>query len=295
MKKLTIFTPTYNRAKILVKAYKSLIEQTNLDFVWLIVDDGSSDNTNEIIEEWKKENKIEIKYYKKENGGKHSAYNYGIDYVETEYVFISLDSDDILYDKYTIQNIINEISNISNNEFGIITLCTNSRDGNNSFVKKYNVGDLHNKSLKWAYTHNAVKAECRMILKTKYARTFKYPEIPKENFFTEAYVYYQMDKPVKWTSLNTCYSEYLDDGLTANIAKLFYKNPISWYLYNELRMKENHDILLKIKFIIYYIAFALMSKNKIFKKNNPNILLLLLLPMGFIGKIYLTIKGRKKI
>lgn len=75
MKTLTIFTPTYNRGYILGNAYESLKKQTNKDFIWLIVDDGSTDNTEDIVEKWIEENTIEIRYIKKENGGKHTAYN----------------------------------------------------------------------------------------------------------------------------------------------------------------------------------------------------------------------------
>ena len=96
MKKLTIFTPTYNRQHTLYKAYESLIKQTNKDFIWLIIDDGSKDNTEEIVNAWKNENKIEIEYYKKENGGKHSAYNYALKLIKTELTLIALDSDDYL-------------------------------------------------------------------------------------------------------------------------------------------------------------------------------------------------------
>ena len=68
MKTLTIFTPTYNRGDILGNAYKSLKKQTNQDFIWLIVDDGSTDKTEDIVEKWIEENTIEIRYIKKENG-----------------------------------------------------------------------------------------------------------------------------------------------------------------------------------------------------------------------------------
>jgi len=76
MKKITIFTPTYNRRNLLGRLYESLKTQTNKNFVWLIVDDGSSDNTEEIINKYKKEKVVDIQYFYKENGGKHTALDF---------------------------------------------------------------------------------------------------------------------------------------------------------------------------------------------------------------------------
>ena len=92
---ITIITPSYNRAYIIGKAYESLIAQTSKDFEWLIIDDGSKDNTKEVVEEFIKENKIKIRYYYKENGGKHTALNLGIKKAKGDYILI-LDSDDRL-------------------------------------------------------------------------------------------------------------------------------------------------------------------------------------------------------
>lgn len=290
MNLLTIFTPTYNREKKLFDTYLSLKNQTYKDFTWLIVDDGSSDNTEVEVEKWIIDSDFKIVYKKKKNGGKHSAYNYALNYFETKYVYLSLDSDDTIYSNDTIEIIIEELKKIDD-EVGLVTLCSNSKDGNNEFVKKYAINELKNKSLEYAYTNNLFNAEGRMILLCDYVKKFKYPEIENERFFTEAYIYYQMNKKIKWTNLVTCYSEYLEDGLTANTNKLFVNNPCSWYLYNELRMKKNKNVLLKIKYAIYYISFGLLSNHKILKQGFGNIILVLLFPFGFLGAKYLKRKG----
>ena len=93
---LTVFTPAYNRAHTLRRTYESLKEQDCNDFIWLIVDDGSTDNTAELIEEWKKENNyFEIKYIHKENGGMHTAHNVAYENIDTE-LNVCIDSDDRL-------------------------------------------------------------------------------------------------------------------------------------------------------------------------------------------------------
>ena len=96
METITIFTPAYNRAHTLVRTYESLLRQDCRDFKWLIVDDGSSDNTRELVEEWKKkENGFEIQYIYKENGGMHTAHNVAYENIDTE-LNVCIDSDDML-------------------------------------------------------------------------------------------------------------------------------------------------------------------------------------------------------
>ena len=94
---ITILTPTYNRAYTLKNAYDSLVRQTNKNFEWVIVDDGSTDDTKDLVNDFIKEGNIQIKYFLKKNGGKHTALNYGIKRINTKYVLI-LDSDDYLKD-----------------------------------------------------------------------------------------------------------------------------------------------------------------------------------------------------
>ena len=110
MSDITILTPTYNREKLLHKLYKSLCNQKDKDFEWIVVDDGSNDNTDEYIETIQKKADFPIRYYKKNNGGKHTALNYGCQYVKTKLVFI-VDSDDTLTDDaiLTIQRIYEKI------------------------------------------------------------------------------------------------------------------------------------------------------------------------------------------
>ena len=95
MSTITVFTPTYNRANTLKRAFYSLKNQTCKDFEWLIIDDGSSDNTHELVNQFKKESDFLIRYYWKSNGGRHTAVNYSYQYLNTPYV-VTLDSDDEL-------------------------------------------------------------------------------------------------------------------------------------------------------------------------------------------------------
>ena len=97
MKTLTVITTTYNRAYCLGQVYNSLLRQTSDDFLWLIIDDGSTDKTNELVNGWICENKIQIKYVYKQNGGMHTARNMAYEIVDTE-LNVIIDSDDWMTD-----------------------------------------------------------------------------------------------------------------------------------------------------------------------------------------------------
>lgn len=94
---ITVFTPTYNRAYIIHKLYESLCRQTFSDFEWLVVDDGSADNTAQLLSGYVEEGRIPIRYIKQPNGGKHRAINRAITEARGELFFI-VDSDDYLTD-----------------------------------------------------------------------------------------------------------------------------------------------------------------------------------------------------
>ena len=93
MKTITVITPTYNRCKTLHRVYNSLVSQTYKDFEWLVIDDGSTDDTKELIQNYIKENKIDIRYYSQENQGKHMALNKAMQLIDSEYITV-IDSDD---------------------------------------------------------------------------------------------------------------------------------------------------------------------------------------------------------
>ena len=93
MKTITVITPTYNRCNTLYRVYNSLLSQTYTDFEWLVIDDGSTDNTKELIQSYIEEGKIAIRYYYQENRGKHIALNTAMKLVDSEYITV-IDSDD---------------------------------------------------------------------------------------------------------------------------------------------------------------------------------------------------------
>lgn len=98
MARLTVFTPTYNRAQLLSRCYESMRRQSRRDFVWMIIDDGSTDETATLAKDWMYEcSEPKIEYYYKENGGLHTGYNEAIAHIETE-LCVCIDSDDFMPD-----------------------------------------------------------------------------------------------------------------------------------------------------------------------------------------------------
>ena len=194
---ISIITATYNRAYILPQLYESLLKnkKTYSDFEWVIVDDGSTDDTKTLVEKWIKDNKIKIKYYKKKNGGKMSALNYGIPKTKGE-IIIEVDSDDYLND-VCFKNVNDNFSKVENDDdlYGILfrrAFSDEKLDAKNSFPfdeKVSTMFDLYMKS-------NFDKDAC-IVFKGDIRRKFSHKLENNEKFVTEARMYNEMDKKYK--------------------------------------------------------------------------------------------------
>lgn len=295
-KDISIFTPTYNRASTLKNCYDSLKNQTYKNFCWLIVDDGSTDETESLVENWKKENVIDIQYLKKQNGGKHTAYNLAVENCKTDLIIISLDSDDtftnnaiqIFYDNWKKRD--------KRKKFvGAVGLCTD-QNYSSRYKYYYPFDKLKDMSLSKALSQSLFNASAIFMFQTNYLKKYTYPEINGEKFFTEAYTYYQMDESMIWLDEYVCIREFRNDGLTKNTFKSYINSPTSWYMYNVLRFKKICSKKLKIKFLIFAIAFSIMASKNIIKDcRNHLIIITLLFPIGFLLFLFLKYKGKRVI
>lgn len=218
-KRLTVFTPVYNRSKIIINLFNSLCDQTVKDFEWIVVDDGSDDNIDEVVKQFMDQKTgIPIRYFKQKHGGKHRAINYALGKAEGEYFFI-VDSDDMLTDN-AVELILKWIEKIKDrHDIAGVAGLRISKNGivwggnpelqGNTFVecsnldrKKYNLlGD---------------KAE---IFKTAILRRSPFPEFEGEYFVTENVCWdaiAHMGYKIRWYNIPIYVCEYLDDGLTKN-------------------------------------------------------------------------------
>jgi glycosyltransferase involved in cell wall biosynthesis len=283
---ITVFTPTYNRAYILNQLYESLCRQTEKYFVWLIVDDGSTDNTKNIVDRWIEENKINIKYYYQSNGGKMSAHNYGVSLTETE-LFMCVDSDDYLTND-AIEKILKCWTiNKSESIAGIVAL--------KGITQKRPIGtqmpNVYETTLSDLYNKYKFRGDTTLIFRNEIIKEYPFPQIAGEKFITEKYIYDQIDQRYKlWVLDSICIvCSYLDDGYSKNTLKIIKDNPKGWALFFNQCLKYQDNLTDKFDSSFRYVCMSLLSKDiKIIKKANNKALVVLAFPFG----VMLYIKRR---
>lgn len=231
---ITIFTPTFNRAYIISNLYRSLLRQTSTNFEWLIVDDGSTDDTDVLIASLIKEDKINIRYYQQPNGGKHLAINKGVSLSKGELFFI-VDSDD-----YLTEDAVEKISQKYNE------IAHETKVAGVSFRRGYDFNQVighpvyfEDKLLSvFDFRYRLkVTGDQAEVYKTNVLKAFPFPVIEDERFCPESLVWNRIGKNYQllWTSDIIYICNYLADGLTAKITKLRMQSPIASMLtYSEL-------------------------------------------------------------
>lgn len=281
---VTIFTPAYNRASYLYKLYRTLCRQTIKDFEWIIVDDGSTDNTGEIVEHFMFNKDFSIRYFKKENGGKHTAINLGVAEARGELFFI-VDSDDILPDS-SIERIIFYYNQVKNNE----EYCGVS--GMKGFFNYQKVGtQKHFEAFDCTIAESGykyhIKGDKAEVIRTKVMKEFPFPEFLEERFCPEALI---------WNRISTKYKiryfdeiiylcEYLDNGLTSQITRLLEKNVKATALtYKEMVEDINAPCFFRLRNAINYWRYTLFSSFSLEDEYRLRWYWLILLPLGVIAR-----------
>lgn len=248
--KITVFTPTYNRAYIIENLYRSLRRQTACDFEWLVVDDGSTDNTEELFRIWRQEeNPFPIRYFKQENGGKCRAINRGLELAEGE-LFFTVDSDDYLTDDALEKVLRWEAELPKGHQYcGFAGNLGTAPDEtpNRIFEEAYFDGTALDR-------YGAVDGERAMVFYTDVHRKYPYPVYDGEKFMTEAVAYNRMAhdgyKMRFYNDIIWIY-EYKEDGLTKAGSSIFLNNPKGYGLW--LREKAAfQDASMKERLKMYY-------------------------------------------
>lgn len=288
MKKLTIFTPTYNRAYCLHQCYDSLCSQTNQNFIWLIIDDGSTDNTNTVVESWIKENKIDIQYHYQDNQGMHGGHNTAYKIINTE-LNTCIDSDDFM-PKTAVQDILNCWESIKDKSgiSGIIGLDAN-KDGEiigdkiPDLLDKITLEDLHYKY--------KISGDKKLVLRTDIVKKYtpQYPLFKNERFVPLGILYLLMDKEYQLKCLNKtlCIVEYMDDGSSKNIIKQYRRHPRGFQHARLITMKYSKYPKIQFKNAIHLISHSLQLKDyKVIKKTPKLWLTLFAIPFGIILYLY---------
>jgi len=282
MRRLTIFTPTYNRAYILPKLYDSLCEQTCQDFEWLLVDDGSTDRTKELVEGWINEKKILIRYVCQENGGKMRAFNKAVSLTKTE-LFACIDSDDQLASELVVKDSLtfwDEHKNdcLEKKIAGMVSLRSSSRGEQDMTTLSH--GSLHDICSNY-------KGETTIFLLNEILRHYPYPSFEGENFITDVYIYDRMDEDYCFLFhpyvSQKC--DYHEDGYTMSYRRLLLKNPRGHREYHAQRIRLHKDGVMKS--MICYIALSLFICDHTMFSESPNKgLTFLLYPLGCLKYLY---------
>ena len=242
---ITVMTPTFNRAYILEEAYNSLCNQTSYDFEWIIIDDGSTDNTEQIVNNWViTTREFNITYFKQPNGGKHRAVNRAAKMAHYEW-FLILDSDDQL-EKNAIKRIHKWISDVKDNKeiVGVAGLRGTYKQiiGENP---KHDFVDATNLE-RGKYGLLGDKAE---IYKTDILKKYPFPEFDGENFIRESAVWDRIAKDglkLRWYNELIYICEYIEDGLTKNTDVQTYKNNFKGYTYCSKLFIDTHSGILSL-------------------------------------------------
>ena len=292
MATLTVFTPTYNRAYILQRCYESLVRQTSKDFIWLIIDDGSTDNTKSLVDQWIKEkNEFEIKYVYKENGGMHTGHNKAYELIDTE-LNVCIDSDDFMPDN-AVELIVDFWSKYGSNRYSGIVSLDNDDKGNIIGTKLPN-----KKSIKLCDFYDmGGKGDKNLIYRTDIMRKYPpYPEFQGEKFVPLDYKYLLADQEYDLLILNepTCTVEYMEDGSSRNMFRQYYKNPRGFSFMRKVHMIYDKKFINKFKSCIHYVSGSLIIKNRKFLVESPKkFMTLLAYPFGCILYLIILRKNRQ--
>ena len=288
----TVFTPTYNRAHTLSRVYQSLLTQTFTDFEWLVVDDGSTDNTSELVSGFISEGRISIRYFQQPNGGKHVAFNHGVFEARGE-LFLPFDSDDscvpTALERFRAHWL--EIPELERIRFsGVTCLC---KDENGEFVggmlpapildgHPYDVNSrYHLKGEKWGF-------HCTAILKQH-----PFPTFEGERFVPESLIWNRIGKSYKIRFINEALRYYFNssDSLSSSIVKIRQSSPNSTFLYYYEALQLPIRFVDRVRAAANLWRFSLHSQKWSSIIPTPQILIFLI--AGFLPGIALAIKDKK--
>lgn len=296
---LTVFTPTYNRAHTLPRTYESLCRQTCKDFEWLVIDDGSTDDTKALVESWQtkqnaKENNLKIRYIYKENGGLYTGYNTAYANIDSD-LSICIDSDDYMPDD-AVEKILNcwencqelhgEICGIEGLDFDVGT-----RQPIGGFFSEEQNG-------KKIFQHQLNHfGDTKMVLKTALMKTVA-PMVgfPGEKDFNPIYMIMQVldEYPIILLNENLCWVEYQTgaDSMSEGIFKQYLRSPRSFAKMRLMEMHLKHNSLKnKIRVCTHYVSSCFIAKDSCWLKNSTEKLLTCIVaPLGVLLSFYIRFK-----
>lgn len=279
---VTVFTPTYNRAHLLPLLYKSLQNQTCKDFEWLVVDDGSNDGTDTLINKWiNNEQSFPIRYYKIKNGGKMRAINYGVSLAEGS-IFCGIDSDDWFYNDAII-SIIDAFESIKQKKDIVgISYTKNEGVSFNNLGESGSYIDCKNYERK----EYGLEADMILIFYTEIMRQYQIPVWKDEKFTPESVFIDQMALDgyyMRYFSRALYGVKYHEGGLTSSSWQLMRDNPMGYAMMYNIHMQFHKKLKQKANDVIHFISCCCLKGEYlyVFKCHHLFLALLLFFP-GFL-------------
>lgn len=294
MKPITVFTPTYNRANLLRRCYESMCRQTCQDFVWLVIDDGSEDDTAAQISSWAKESHgFEMQYYHKENGGLHTAYNAAIEKIDTP-LCVCIDSDDFMPDD-AIEKILKFWKEHGSDEYAGIVGLDYDLAGNIigdplPAQKSVNLIDLlvGRYQLNNGDRTNVVRTE----LYKKYAPMKVYPG---EKNFNPHYLHLQISCDYDFLVMNENlrFVEYQPSGMSNSMLKQYRNSPNSFMQTRLLYLSfSGTSFRFRFRHSVHLISSGILAEKlpQALKMSPYRLITLLAVPLGTALACYIRIK-----
>lgn len=292
MKTLTVFTPAYNRAHTIGRTYESLCRQTLQDFEWLVVDDGSSDNTRELVEGWIKENRIPIRYIYQDNQGMHGAHNTAYKNIYTE-LNTCIDSDDYMPND-AVEKIVGSWQNLSESQrekyAGLMGLDKSISGGI--------IGDSFSASQKEitlnSFYARGGRGDKKLVIRTDVVKCYpEYPRFENEKYFSLGWLYLLIDQDYKWITINEplVTVDYQPEGSSYGMYKQYWNNPKGFSFLRKEHMRYGSSARRMFFTCTHYVASSIIGKDKLFIKKSPRPLMTVIaIPGGVL--LYLIIRNK---
>lgn len=290
---LTVFTPTYNRARTLQRTYESLCRQDCKEFIWLIIDDGSTDGTSELVQSWqRKENGFEVQYIYQENGGMHTAHNTAYENIHTE-LNICIDSDDQMA-LGAVKKIRDTWGKVKGKGYaGLIAL---DADFTGNIIGKDFSAEMIDTTLGGYYAAGGL-GDKKLIYRTDVINSVPpYPVFQDEKYVGLVYKYTLVDQKYKLYVMKevVCEVEYQEDGSTGTMWKQYLQNPKGFAFLRRVAMQYPASKKRLIRDCIHYCSSSQIAKNRKYIRESPRKLLTVFCtPPGWLLTVIIRRKARE--
>lgn len=291
---LTVFTPAYNRAHTLPRTYESLLRQDCKDFCWLVVDDGSTDGTAELVKEWQsRDNGFDIRYLYKTNGGMHTAHNTAYENIDTE-LNVCIDSDDRLADG-AVRKILDLWQQVKDKGYaGLVGLDADLNSG--TIIGKGFSKGLKETTLSGYYAAGGA-GDKKLVYRTDVIKSVPpYPVFEGEKYVALAYKYLLIDQTYKLAVLDEvlCEVEYQTDGSSMNMFRQYLNNPKGFAFWRVIKMQYPESLKRLVMDCIHYCSSSMLARDREYISKSPKkALTVLCTPLGVLLTLYIKRKVKK--